>query len=188
MHFYSEDHIDSWLFGNGYIGKEGEWVDVGCAHPFRYSNTAFLRGLGWTGIAIDGDAAYRPEWESVENAHFVHAVISDEPETRFLVEPTNALVSRCHEQGALVQAQRLGDILQRGMMDQIDFLSLDVEGMEMEALKTIDLDKHNVGLIVAEYCSCHKGQDFRVLHYLLHPDRGYELIHATSNNFVFKRI
>ena len=31
----------------------GKYVDIGCYHPIKYSNTALLYKKGWTGINID---------------------------------------------------------------------------------------------------------------------------------------
>lgn len=35
--------------------KRGFYVDVGCFHPRRYSNTAYFYKVGWNGINIDAD-------------------------------------------------------------------------------------------------------------------------------------
>ncbi|MBX9769355.1 MAG: FkbM family methyltransferase, partial [Bdellovibrionales bacterium] len=43
-----EDLILSRLLGNS-----GFYVDVGAHHPFRFSNTALLYDLGWSGITIE---------------------------------------------------------------------------------------------------------------------------------------
>lgn len=182
MKSYAENHEDQWVSENLLLPESGVWVDVGCAHPFVFSQTAFLRDRGWTGIAIDGNPAYAPEWEPIKNAHFVAAVVSENPREMFLIEPTNAMVSRRHESGVPVQTATL-DHLTR-FMDKIDFLSLDVEGMEMEALASLNIGLKPPAIIVSEFRSEHAGEDFRVLHYLL--ARGYELVHATMNNFVFK--
>ena len=35
--------------------QKGFYVDVGCHHPRRYSNTALLYNKGWHGVNIDAD-------------------------------------------------------------------------------------------------------------------------------------
>jgi len=37
--------------------KKGFYVDVGCHHPMRFSNTAKLYKNGWSGINIDADSS-----------------------------------------------------------------------------------------------------------------------------------
>lgn len=186
MQFYSEDQTDRWVCDNLPLPERGVFVDVGAAHAFRYSQSAFLRQLGWTGLAIDANDDYRSEWADITGVHFVHAVVSNEPEVRFLYEPTNGLVSRKHETGALVQTQSLNAILERSMIGTVDFLCLDVEGMEFESLLSLDLHRYAPQIVVAEYRSEHAGEDFRVLHYLL--AHGYRLVHGTHGNFTYKRI
>ena len=46
---FAEDLILKEIFGN-FVGK---YVDIGCFHPVRYSNTYFLFKKGWEGINID---------------------------------------------------------------------------------------------------------------------------------------
>ena len=46
---FGEDIIIKKYFKN-FIGK---YVDIGCYHPIKYSNTALLYKKGWTGINID---------------------------------------------------------------------------------------------------------------------------------------
>lgn len=50
---FGEDGVLTWLFHGR---RDGFYVDVGCHHPFRFSNTAVLHvEQGWTGINIDVD-------------------------------------------------------------------------------------------------------------------------------------
>lgn len=182
MTSYSEDGCDLWIAENLALPSKGFFLDCGAAHPWKYSQTAFLREMGWTGIAVDGNPAYAPEWKNIGNAYFLSYIVSDQPEEHFLIEPSNALVSRKHETGDLRPAVTLSWILRN--VPQIDFLSLDVESMEMEALKTLPKEKYPP-IIVSEYASTHAGQDFRVLHHLV--KLGYEVRHVTGSNIVYFR-
>lgn len=185
MNFLAEDGCDRFIYENLGIPTKGFYLDCGAAHPDKYSQTAFLRDLGWNGIAIDGNPAYAPEWENVEGSVFIPAVLSSVPEVNFLIEPTNALVSRQHETGTPVLTKRLDDLLIKHEIPKVDFLSLDLEGMEYSAIKTLDLTRFRIPIIVSEYRSGHFGEDFRVLHHLVHW--GYEVVHATNSNLVFRR-
>ena len=46
---FGEDLIIDSFFGE-YVGK---YVDIGCYHPIKYSNTALLHKKGWKGVNID---------------------------------------------------------------------------------------------------------------------------------------
>lgn len=179
---YSEDGVSTWIAENLPLPAKGFFLDVGAAHPFRYSQTAFLREMGWTGIAVDGNGAYRPEYEGVQNVVFHHAVVSTQLQVNFLPEPTNALVSRVHPTGFRTETETLDFILR--FSPKLDFLALDIEGCEYDALLSLSLDKYPP-IIVSEYASTHAGQDFRVLHHLV--KMGYEVKHVTGSNIVFYR-
>lgn len=179
--FYSDDGVDRWIAENLKLPEVGRYVDVGCAHPLRYSNTAFLRARGWTGIAIDGTPEYAPEWKDVAGATFINAVVSDQERVNFLNEKTNALVSRVHPEGESVVAVPLHLIVGK---DQLDFLSMDIEGHEPEVLYAYFRECPPPKILVCEYNSCHKGRDPSVINIALHWDM-MTLVHLTDSNAVF---
>lgn len=184
LHDFSEDGCSTWITENLPLPTTGTYVDVGCAHSLSYSQTAFLRERGWTGIAIDANEDYKPEWEGLAGVQFVYAVVSHRRECNFLFEPTNSLVSREHPTGKLTECHTLDSILIAADVTKIDFLSIDCESMEYDALLSLSLDKYPP-IIVSEYNSCHAGQDFRVLHHLV--KMGYEVKHVTGSNIVYFR-
>lgn len=181
--FFSEDGCDKWIAENLQLPDRGFYVDAGCAHPWRFSQIAFLRNRGWTGLAIDGNPAYAPEWEGVANAKFVHALLSDKQTEKFLIEPSNALVSRVHAQGQETAAKSLLDLLGD---QRPDFIALDLEGMEAPVLKDylnrIAIEDYPE-IIVAEFNSTHLGRDVRLFNGLIMFK--YCLQHLTDSNAVF---
>lgn len=185
--FFAEDGCDAFLAQSGLLPETGIYVDAGCAHPWRYSQTAFLRNRGWSGLAIDGDPAYAPEWAGIVNAKFVNAVLSDKQWERFLVEPTNALVSRVHEEGNVINSYSLAEVMYRQKIADCDFLALDLEGMETAVLGSFL--RHTgfqfPSIIVVEFNSCHKGRDVSVFNMMRETD--YELKHLTDSNAIFVR-
>lgn len=186
--FHSEDGTDAWLVTSGLLPESGTYVDAGCAHPFRYSQTAFLRARGWTGLAIDGDPAYAPEWENIPNAKFVNAVLSDQPTAKFLIEPTNSLVSRVHAIGRDTPAYTLREIMESNTMFSCDLLAIDIEGSEVPVLRDYLISRSLEAcpkIIVAEYHSCHKGRDVELFN--LMAQTPYRLVLLTDSNAVYAR-
>lgn len=181
---HSEDGTSSWILSNLPLPAHGTWVDVGCGWPLAYSQTAFLRELGWSGLAIDANPAYANDWHGVPNTKFIAAVVSDDPEINFLIEPTNAQVSRKHETGQRVKCVRLDDILEREDIWKVDFLAVDVENMELDVVKSIDFEMYRPTIIVAEFDSQHAGQNFGLLNYLVGL-KGYRVVHLSPNNATF---
>lgn len=154
------------LLIGGFMSKErGVYVDVGAFHPMHYSNTYLLYKRGWHGIAIDPNASaatlfklHRPR------DTFVHAGVGATRETkpyyvfnhqscntfspehrdRMLARPFIHLI-RTDE----VALEPLSDIMTRvAPGTQVDVLNIDVEGMNLEVLRT--LGAHTPKLICIE--------------------------------------
>lgn len=183
--FESEDQVDVWIDQNLTLPKNGVLVDVGAAHPRRYSQSHWLRARGWSWLAIDGNPQYASEWQSQEGGKFIQAVVLDGQPIRFLSEPTNSLVSRVHSEGELVQSRRLSDILTDEGITKIDFLSIDIENSEPSVLSDIFEWGFFPMIIVAEYNSEHFGINTDTINIPIKS--GYKLVHMTIGNAVFIR-
>jgi FkbM family methyltransferase len=166
--------------------EKGVFVDCGCYHPLIASNTAFWRDEGWTGIAIDGNDTLRGAWE--KHAHttkFICALVGDGTTQRYEVNHNNPGWSKTGA-GEEMQTRTLESIVTEHKIEGIDLLSIDLEGMEYEALKSLDLEKHKPTVIIAEYDTQGIGKDYRVLEYLLKND--YLALHMTEANIIYKRV
>ncbi len=147
-------------------GREpGYYVDVGCNHPQRLSNTFMLYKRGWRGITIDANeeliakhAALRLQDTSV------YAVISDKEQEIMFTDFEDSLVSsacsdhvnewskhRKISRQRSVQALTLNKILDdHHIPHQFDLLSIDVEGYDFEVLTSIDLSVYRPHIIAIE--------------------------------------
>lgn len=178
----SEYGEDSFLLANyfDYFQTPRFYVDVGAAHPVEGSNTHFLRQLGWSGLHIDGDSTWAPHW----GPHFIHAVINAKPRVRFEENPVHCL-SRVSEAGKEVDTQRLDEILFANRVDKVSFLSIDVEGQEIEVIKSMSLFPPQLWppFIISEYRTAGIGTDYRVRDFVL--QLGYKVIHETYANLIY---
>lgn len=181
--YESEDQCDIWIEKNLCISHPGFFVDVGAAHPGRYSQTHWLRAQGWRGLAIDGTPEYAAEWANEDKVTFIHAVLSDQPEVRFINERTNSLVSRVHPEGTPVPARKLSSILREYGVDQIDFMAIDIEASERVVLSEMFSEGFRPNIIVAEYNSQHAGMDAELIGLII--EHGYQFVHMTISNGVF---
>ena len=60
----------------GYERTEGTYVDIGCYHPVDYSNTYIFYQRGWSGLAIDANPDWKPEWQKFRpRDKFINAAI-----------------------------------------------------------------------------------------------------------------
>jgi FkbM family methyltransferase len=148
----------------------GAYVDVGCWHPVKASNTYYFYLRGWKGICIDPN----PELETLYKEfrpkdNFINAGIG-ECETSleyFMLKESSMntfshdfivkhqLVSKIIKQIS-VPLYSLKEILDKNLVknDRLDFFDIDVEGFDLEVLKSNDWLKYRPKIILIETDLC----------------------------------
>jgi len=130
--------------------KKGKYVDVGAYDPVLYSNTYALYKNGWSGVVIDPNGSkesafrlYRPR------DTFVKAGVGHKDVRRYYIFKDGAYNSFERPDGSI--ASELVSIrpLQDFMDKDVSFLNIDVEGMDLEVLKSYDWS-HKPLLIAVE--------------------------------------
>jgi len=139
----------------------GTFVDVGANHPTERSQTWFLERHGWTGLLVEPNPdlcellrAHRPKSRTIQAAVCAPGA-EGEAELHVAVDPAKSSL-RPEWDHALtgkrirVPARTLNSLLAEAGLSHCDFLSVDVEGMELEALRGLDLGRYQPGLILLE--------------------------------------
>lgn len=152
--------------------REGIYVDVGAHHPRRFSNTYWAYERGWHGLNIDAAPGFEGAFtRSRPRDTNIWACVSDMPGTREFrvfhekalntVDPDRALyisdVLNAECQIVNVPARRLDDLLDNHLpcgAGVIDFMSIDVEGAEMEVLRSNDWSRFKPRVIIVEVLHC----------------------------------
>lgn len=135
--------------------QKGFYVDVGAHHPKRFSNTYFFYKRGWQGINIDAaPGSMQAFLRSRPNDINIEAAISDvQHELEFYIfnEPAlnsfDEILSHQREEEnpkyqivktKKMMTQRLETVLRDNLPSgqQIDFLSVDVEGWDLVVLRS----------------------------------------------------
>jgi FkbM family methyltransferase len=162
-----------------YLPESGVFVEAGAHDGLTQSNTAMLElSRGWRGLLVEPIPelarrcrANRPG-AVVEQAALVAA---DFPSDRVRMtycnrssivegsrgspEADRAWVDRCRRlpdqervrpYSLLVPARTLSSLLEEHRIERVDFLSLDLEGYEANALRGLDLERHRPALILVE--------------------------------------
>lgn len=159
-----EDMILQRIFGER---REGFYVDVGAHQPFRYSNTYVFYKKGWRGINIDGAPGSMAEFQRYRSGDInIEAVVSSvsEPLDFYVFDDqayntsSKTQVEHALQQGAkLIKQHRLESrslkkILDKHLPDstQIDFMSVDVEGFDLEVLKSNDWKRYRPKFLLVE--------------------------------------
>jgi len=153
---YSQEGEDVVLRRYLDLSKKGYYVDVGAHHPLRYSNTKYFYDRGWEGINIDADPSLISAFAELRprDKNILAGVGSKRASMFFYIfnhSAINTFDDRIAKQRAKlsgyyivkkikVKIQPLSDILKKNVPKGkiIDFMSIDVEGMDLDVLKSND--------------------------------------------------
>lgn len=141
--------------------KKGIYIDVGCHHPFSNNNTYLLYKRGWTGINIDLD------FNCIEMFNYfrkhdlnIQAAVSNKQaevdlfffHNRSAINTLSKKASSNFKELRKIKTQTLNEIIENSkfMNHEIDYLSIDVEGHELNVIKGLDLKKYKPKLIILE--------------------------------------
>lgn len=148
--------------------KKGFYVDVGAHHPKRFSNTFFFYKKGWRGINIDAMPGSMKKFDRVRPRDInIERPISDKKEfltyysfnetalngfSKVLSEDRDGKGDYFLEFTKEIETETLEKILDKYLpKDQaIDFLSIDVEGLDFQVLKSNDFDKYKPKVVLIE--------------------------------------
>lgn len=146
--------------------KKGIYVDIGAYDPYRFSNTMRFYMRGWRGINIEPDSERFKQFKSIRprdiNLNIGIANKRGSLTYFFMEPPTLSTFVKTQSQqyvkeGFLLKGQTkipvlpLKTVLARHMgRKQIDFLSIDVEGFEIEVLKSNDWTRFRPTLLCIE--------------------------------------
>ena len=145
----------------------GFYVDVGAHHPVRFSNTYLFYKRGWRGINIDAMPGSMKKFDKVRPrdiniecgvagsagklmyCRFNEPALNtfDATEAAHKNKPPYQLIDTVE-----VTVERLDNLLARHLPagQQIDFLSVDVEGKDEEVLRSNDWSRYRPRFILAE--------------------------------------
>jgi len=145
---------------------KGYYLDIGCFHPVMYSNTCLLFNDGWHGVNIDMNPTSIDLFNIARpKDHNVCAALSNESKKIQAYfddpfSPINTIDKDFYEKSKHVfknhqitemNSKKINDILKENKIEKkIDFLNIDIEGLDYEILKQIDLNTYNIKLIAIE--------------------------------------
>lgn len=176
MNHVSQAGQDVWVNDHFERRRDLTFVEVGAADGITYSNTYILeKCFNWRGIAIEPDPGQFAKMRATNRSCHLHQVAvlnSDLREVAFTSIGELSTVSasitpksfagrksamdelekdsdvKVHQ--VQVPVSRLGALLARHNIEEVHYLSIDVEGSEMQVLKSMDLNKVFVHVITVE--------------------------------------
>ena len=204
--FEGEDMLLSRMFKNQ---RNGFYVDVGAYHPQMYSNTYHFYLQGWKGINIDAMPGSMKIFNKIrKNDINLEIPISDTKETLTYYTFNHTNLNGFSKELAVerdgwkvgdwevklisetkLQTLTLSEILDKYLPPNqtIDFLSVDVEGLDYEVLRSNDWKKYRPKIVLVE------DLEMLVLNQnenkipLFMYEQGYQFFSKCGYTLVFKR-
>ncbi len=203
---YSQDGEDMILkaFYENKKGYKGFYVDVGAHHPVRYSNTYYFYNKGWRGINIEPTPTAIKPFKILRSRDINLNVgvgatrdnltfyCFNEPALNTFSEEVALSVDQKDNKYKItrrvkVEVLPLRDILASHLPKgvKIDFMSIDVEGLDFEVLKSNDWDKYSPEYLLVEgHLEFEEIFSYDIYQYLL--ERNYKLVAKTFRTLIFK--
>ena len=166
---YSQNEED--LFIDEYFKKKdsGFYIDIGCYHPIKYSNTALLYNRGWKGINIDMNQTSIDLFNIIRKRdknicaalsnirkqtvqYFDHSFSPINTLDKKFSDIASKKFSFNHHKEKKIETYKFNQIIKANDIktNQIDFINIDVEAHDLEVLEGIDLSIFKPKIICVE--------------------------------------
>ena len=167
------------------------YVDVGCNHPIKFNNTYLFYERGWSGLCIDAMQSFGPLYAQMRpRDRFIHSAVSPvDGDVTLYVGDEDALSSMVENKWTprkvTVRSRPLDRVLnENNVPSDFPLLSLDIEGLEVEALHALASTRYRPRVIIAEY------QTIGKINLELQPmliALGYQVLSVTRCNIIATR-
>lgn len=161
VQYYSQVYQDYYLDHYIFHGKEdGVFLDVGGNDPIKINNTYFFElNRRWSGLAFEPVPKMNQKWKELRKVECLQVALgAREGEMEFceyeddymsgaaaLVDYAGKVVNTYK-----VKVATMESILKRYKITHADFMTLDVEGAELDVLNGINFDEVSIDYIVIE--------------------------------------
>ncbi len=187
--FKSQGGEDKWIAENWdslNLPDKGFFVELGAGDGEEFSNTYWLeKEKGWHGLLIEADPRLiiRERPNSIIEGCFVGppGIVS------FGLWPhlSSGALRVIAKQHLKLRSIPLSDLLKKHSIPEVDLISIDTEGTEMDVWKTLDLSKWKPKVAIIELVTASL-PDIADEVIAFMKDQGYNLIHTTEWNGIFK--
>lgn len=174
---------------------KGFYVDIGAYHPISHSTTYLFYRFGWSGICVDVSQKSCELFRRFRPRDFTfHCAIARSDErsayasTReiSLINEAQRLIKDDLSHLNPIDARSMNSLLnEAGRKERIDYLNIDVEGAEMDALEGLDFHKFRPRIVTIEIHekSLDVGLNHPTARFL--TNRGYVCLACCAITYVF---
>jgi len=183
--------------------EQGFYVDVGAHHPKRFSNTYFFYRKGWQGINIEPMPGSKRKFDKVRPRDFnlEIPINSKEEELTYYIFNDPALNGFSKDLSLLrnqssdykiiksvnMKTRTLSSVLEEYLSggQKINLLSIDVEGLDLEVLKSNDWRTYKPDFIMVEDKEFNIVQPEKSTIYNFLQEMNYQLMAKTLSTLIF---
>lgn len=202
--FYAEYDSDKFIRENYFPDYDfkGTMIELGAGPPVWFSTSKHFRDAGWRCICIDPNPKFVQQHKEVGNEIYQYACSYDDVKsTNFKIVNTHLWgpdvegasfssleIKESHEinsnvdiENINVEVKKLDTLLSELNIDHIDFISVDTEGWELEAMRGFDLNRFKPKVVLLENYKHYEG-------YTKYMEKfGYSLDKKIEYNYIYSR-
>ena len=206
--FFAEFQTDKYIRENYFTdySYKGTMIELGAGPPEFFSMSKHFRDNGWRCICIEPNPKFVQQHKELGNEIYQFACSNyEKKEEIFKIVDSSDLFhwdekidgvslsaldirqkydeyDKCPLHEISVEVKKLNTILNDINVENIDFLSVDTEGWELEVMEGFDLDKYNPKIVLLENTE----HDDKYNTYM--KKFGYYLDSNISYNYIYKKI
>ena len=169
----------------------GFFIDVGANEPVKLNNTYLFYKLGWKGLNFEPIPELAEKFKSKRSndivinkamSNFVGEAEFSAGKNEYEVNSSLLKVNLPKQKMIKVFVDKLENILDQLKVKEIDFISIDTEGTEVDVLEGLNLDKYRPRFILVEYNTASKAND-KLFPFLI--SKGYQPFYINTWNIIF---
>lgn len=190
MFYYSQFGEDKFLAESNIMPKTGFFLDIGAGDPIRISNTYYFEQRGWKGICIDGDPRNYERLAKIRKQVILGVINKKAGLVKFNISDHGADLSSIkiatEAKKITVACFTVADLFREFVIPkEIDLLSIDIEGSDVEILTELfKITKPKI--IIVEYDDDVSSDVVSVTDFFEYEP--YKLLLKNQANMIYQRI
>jgi len=198
-HFFGqafEDYLAYQFFDKR---RTGFFVDIGASDGIRFSNSFILERWGWGGICVEAHPFYHNLCKKNRPKSTVYnvAVGATNGTATFYASKHGALSSLDPSVGTTfkksfkaftgydkqipTKVRTINSLLEENKVKKVDYVTIDIEGTELDAMRGFDLKKYCPDLLIIEAIT--PGRKTAMISYM--QENGYVYVKPSGSNYIF---
>jgi FkbM family methyltransferase len=183
--YYSQYGEDRWLIENIRLPGIGAFAEVGAADGRTFSNSLAFESLGWGGVVVEADPRRDLSCRKCRIERCAAASYDGFTEFSQAGCPDHSGIGR-EGTKITVPCKRLDTILDEAGIAQLDLLSIDTEGTELDVWASFDPQRYKPRIVIIEWNT--EGLPDKSAGIIETLGAGYRVRHKTEANLIFERL